>query len=408
MSEKTPIADLSNFDFDELCGAFTIEPGVAYLNHGSFGPSPDVVRRMREQWSEQLEREPMQFFVRKLDTALDTALESLGEFVGCKPGNLAFVPNATVAVNVVIESFPLTAGDEVLFTDQEYGSVIRGWGRKCSRVGAQTRLVRLPSPPSSPAEIVDALVEAISPQTRLIVISHITSVTATIFPVAEVCRAAHARGVRVCVDGPHALAMIDLKLRDIPCDYYCASGHKWLSGPFGSGFLYVASNAKKGLEPAVLSWGKSLSGRPNRWQDEHHWFGTYDPAPYLTLPTAIDFLKSVGIERFRSQTHALVRFARQKLVDEVGAVPLTADDLQWYGSMVTLRLPQVATASLPPGVPHPLSLQLWEQYQIEVPIVQWRDAVHVRVSCHLYNTPRDIERLVIALRELIGNSPSGP
>lgn len=389
---------LSQFDFQQHLGHWELEPGVTYLNHGSFGPSPDCVRQERERWTAELERNPMNFFVRRLDTALDAALESVGKFIGCKPGNLAFVPNATVAMNVVIGSVELASGDEVLFTDQEYGSVIRGWGRACGRVGATTRLARLPSPPDSPADIVDAIMGAVTPRTKLIVISHITSVTATIFPVAEVCRAARERGILTCVDGPHALGMIDLNLREIPCDYYCVSGHKWLCGPFGSGFLYVASSAKKGLEPAVISWGKSLSGRPNRWQDEHHWFGTYDPAPYLSLPSAIDFLETVGLERFRQQTHALTRYARQRLIDERGAVPLTSDSMEWYGSMVTLRLPDVTAVNLPPGVPHPLAQQLWEESQIEVPIVQWRDAVHVRVSCHLYNTPADIDLLVTALK----------
>ena len=384
-----------------LRDAWTLDPGVTYLNHGSFGPSPDVVRRVREQFSEELERQPMDFLVRRLEPYLDSAAESLGAFVGADAGNLAFVPNATCAMNAIAASIPLAAGDEVIVTDQEYGAVVRIWGRACSRAGAKTVLASLPSPPESADQIVDAILGRVSERTRLIIVSHVTSQTATVFPVEAICAAARDAGVPVCVDGPHAIAMRPLEIDRIGCDFYCASCHKWLCGPFGSGFLYIAPKQKSLIAPALVSWGKSLSGRPGRWQDEFQWFGTYDPAPYLALPAAIRFLEEFGLEQFRETTHRLVRHAALRLVDECGAESLVPDRREWYGSMATLRLPRVAASNAWPGKPHPLQVALWEQHQIEVPILQWKDQVHVRVSCHLYNDEQDIERLVSAIRALI-------
>lgn len=380
---------------------WTFDPGVVYLNHGSFGPSPDVVRRARERYSEELEREPMDFFVRRLEERLDAALARLGSFVGTSPANLAFVPNATCAMNVVAASVELGPGDEVLLTDQEYGAVVRLWGRRCGAVGARTVVAPLPSPPGAPEEIVAAIAGRLSERTRLLVVSHVTSQTATSMPVEAICRAARERGVPVCIDGPHALAMRPVVLDRLGCDFYCASCHKWLSAPFGSGFLYVAPHQKQRLMPAITSWGKSLSGRSSRWQDELHWLGTYDPAPYLAVPDALAFLESVGVEQFRTATHVLARRARQRLMEVVGAEPLTPDGVEWYGSMVTLRLPQLPPSEAWPGTPHPLQTALWERHRIEVPVFQWKQAVHLRVSCHLYNSADDVEMLCEAVRAWI-------
>lgn len=384
-----------------LRSAWTLESGVVYLNHGSFGPAPDVVRRARERYSEELEREPMDFFVRRLEERLEGAAARLGAFVGASPANLAFVSNATCAMNVVAASVALSAGDEVLLTDQEYGAVVRMWGRRCAAVGARTVVAPLPSPPASSDEIVAAVAERITGRTRLVVVSHVASQTATVLPVESICRVAGERGVPVCLDGPHALAMRPLALDRLGCDFYCASCHKWLSAPFGSGFVYVAPHRRQTLVPAITSWGKSLSGRSSRWQDELHWFGTYDPAPYLAVPDAIAFLESVGVERFRSETHALAQRARQRLMEVAGAEPLTPDSREWYGSMVTLRLPQLPPSEAWPGKPHPLQTFLWEQHRIEAPVFQWKQAVHLRVSCHLYNSAEDIELLGEAVRAWI-------
>jgi isopenicillin-N epimerase len=372
--------------------------GVAYLNHGSFGPPPRAVRVARDQWTAELDRNPMDFFVRRLDELLEESAAAVARFVGGRPGRLAFVPNATAGMNIVADSCPLQPGDEVLLSSHEYGAVQRIWRRRCAAVGAEVVAAPVSVPLTTSQRCLDELFTRVGPRTRLLVLSHVTSPTAVVFPVAEICRAAREIGLWTCIDGPHALAMRPLALDELDCDFYCASGHKWLSAPFGSGFLYVRGDWSNRLRPTTLSWGRSLSGRPSRWQDEFHWSGTHQPAAWLSLPAAIQFLERVGLDAFRATTHALARHTRQRIVDELHGEPVTPDDAGWYGSMATVALPWLTERAPHPGATHALQQRLWRDDQIEVPLVDWDGQMYVRVSCHLYTRPEHIDRLIAALR----------
>ncbi len=377
--------------------------GVTYLNHGSFGLAPLPVREARRQWLDQLEANPMDFFVRRLEPALDEAADRLSTWLGCEGRDLVFVPNATAGMNIIAQSLPLEAGDEVLLTDHEYGAVRRIWGRRCAAVGAKTTLAALPTEWGSPDEVLDALFGRVTPRTRVIVVSHITSQTSLEFPVAAICQQARQNGLLTCIDGPHALAQTSVQLRQIAADFYTASCHKWLSAPLGSGFLFVRREHQSRMQPVVTSWGRSLGGRSPRWQDEFHWPGTYDPTPALSIPAAIEFLEGIGGDEFRDRTRSLAALARDRLTRECSAVPLQGGPGSGL-SMVTLHLPDLPRSESWPGQPHPLQTRLWEDHRIEIPLFEWHERMHLRVSCHLYNTPHDIDRLVSAMQAAT-NSP---
>jgi isopenicillin-N epimerase len=340
-----------------------------------------------------MDEQPMDFFVRALPSALMTARRCLAEFVGTSESNLVFVENATQAMNVVARNFVLSSGDEVLLTDHEYGAVKRIWERRARETGALCRHVRLPCPIESNEQLVDAIFSGVSDRTKLLVVSHITSPTAVTFPVAEICEKAAARGIPVCIDGPHAIAQLDVHLDRLNCAYYAASCHKWLSAPFGSGFLYVHPRCQSSIQPMQQSWGLLRPAEPKTWDDEFVWTGTRDPSAYLAIPSAIRFLQEVGLEDFRGRTHYLAQYARRELAQFSSDSPIAPDSSNWYGSM--------AHMPLPPGDSNEFQKKLWSQFGIEVPIVSWNERRWIRVSCYLYNRQSEIDTLVSALRTLL-------
>ena len=392
---------------DDLRSLWSLPDDVTYLNHGSFGPSPLVVQAARERWSRRLESQPMNFFVREMEDALETAIAELARFVGTSRGNLVFCDNATAGVNIVGNTVPLAADDEVLLTDHEYGSVTRLWRRRCREVGARVVVQSVPTPFEDDDSIADAVFAGVTDRTKLIVVSHVTSPTALILPVEQICQRARQRGIPVLVDGPHAVAMLPLDLRKLDCDFYAASCHKWLCGPFGSGFLYVSPRWQKHVEPAVVSWGGSISGRQPSWKDEFTWSGTHDPAAYLAVPDAVRFLEEPAsedsnvsrLDLFRKHARELVQLARDRIVSVTGLEALTSDPSRWCGSMISLPLP--LDDDVDPQKRHPLQDALWDRYRIEIPITCWQGRRHVRVSGHLYNTADEVERLATALAELL-------
>jgi len=383
---------------------WSIPIDVTYLNHGSFGPSPWPVQRARKAWSDRLEAQPMDFFIRQMEDELNAASEKLGAFIGAAASDLVFVDNATVAMNIVAGGLKLSPGDEVLLTDHEYGAVQRIWKNACREQSAKAVTCKLPFPITDQQEIVEAVFSSVTEKTRLIVVSHVTSPTAVILPVQKICDRAKERGVQVCIDGPHALAMLPVDIKELGCDFYAASCHKWLSGPFGSGFLYVDRKLQSAMKPVVTSWGGSLGSRPFRWQDEFNWIGTRDPAPFLAVPAAIEFLEEFGFEKFRQQTHQLTQYARQKISSLTGLEPFVPDSPDFYGPMISLPLPPLPAEvqkNLKPNQCDPLLEELWDQHKIELALSHWSGQRLLRVSCHLYNRTADIDKLVEALSETL-------
>ncbi len=371
-----------------------IRPDTVYLNHGSFGPTPRRVRECQRMWQQELASQPMDFFVRKYEPAWLAARCRLADFVGTRPENLVFVENSTAAMNAVANSFPLGKHDEVLLTDHEYGAVVRIWQRACQAVGAaEPQIARLPLRFESAEQVVAAVFSAATDRTRLLVASHITSPTAVILPVQEICREARCRGIAVCIDGPHAPAQIPLAIDELDCDFYTASLHKWVSAPIGSGFLFAAPKWQPVVKPPILSWGRLAPAKPTEWWEEFVWPGTRDPFAYLASTAALDLLAEVGLANFRARSHHLAQYARRQIVELTGLEPPTPNDEHWYGSM--------ASTPLPPGDGRELQAKLWQDYGIEVPVIERAGKRSIRVSCHLYTTTEDIDLLLTALKGLL-------
>ena len=198
---------------------FLLDPGLVFLNHGSFGACPRAVVEAQRRWQDELEANPVDFLSRRSGQLLGHARQALARYLGAHAEHLAFVPNATTGVNIVAQSLALQPGDEVLGTNHEYGACDATFQWVCERRGAAYRKVDIPLPFQA-ASFVDRLMAAVTPRTRLIFLSHITSATALIFPVSDVCAAARARGVLTLIDGAHAPGQVPLNLQAMGADFY--------------------------------------------------------------------------------------------------------------------------------------------------------------------------------------------
>jgi isopenicillin-N epimerase len=373
---------------------FLLRPGVIFLNHGSFGACPRPVFEVYQAWQRELERQPVEFLGRRFAGLMHQARQALAAFVGAHPDDLIYVPNATTGLNLVARSLPLGPGDEVLATDHEYGALDRTWRFICAKRGARYIRQPLPPPVVSEEQVVEAIWSGVTRRTRVLFMSHITSPTAIILPVAQLVRRARAAGIVSVVDGAHAPGQIPLDLEALGADFYAGNCHKWMMAPKGSAFLYARREMQPQLEPLVVSWGwQSETPGPSRFLDEHEWQGTRDIAAYLSVPAAIQFMQAHDWPAVREVCHELVRDARQEVSALTGLEPISPDSPAWYAQMAAFPLP-ACDGEL-------LQRRLYAEFRVEVPIIAWNGRHLVRVSVQGYNTQSDVDALVEALGRLL-------
>jgi isopenicillin-N epimerase len=373
---------------------FLLDPDVVYLNHGAFGACPRPVFERYQAWQRELERQPVQFLDRRLLGLLAEARASLATYLGAGPDDVVYVSNVTTALNIVARSLPLEPGDEILTTDHEYGALERTWTFVAEHRRARVVIQKLPSPLIDPQEVVEAVWAGVTPRTRVLFLSHITSPTAVRLPIEPLIARARAAGIWTMVDGAHAPGQIELDLTQLGVDFYGGNCHKWLSSPKGAGFLYTRPELQALIEPLVVSWGwRPRDAGGSIFVDELERQATHDPSAYLSVPAAIAFQDERDWPQVRRECHELVRLARSGMAELTGVAPLVADDSCWFAQMATLPLPGCDTAVL--------KRRLFDDYKIEIPVPAWGSVPCLRVSVQGYNTRSDIERLLSATAELL-------
>jgi isopenicillin-N epimerase len=391
---------------------WALDPAVEFLNHGSFGAAPVPVLEAQAAIRQRMEREPVAFFSRDLEGLLDAARQALGAFVGADPDDLAFVDNTTTGVNAILRWLPLAVGDELLTTDHEYNAVRNALEAVATPAGARVVTVPIPFPTPGADDVVERVVAAVTPRTRLAVLDHVTSGTALVLPIEELVRALAARGVDALVDGAHAPGMLDVNLDRLGAAYYAGNLHKWVCAPKGAAFLHVRRDRQDGSHPLVVSHGMNSDRTDrSRFRLEADWTGTRDPSPWLAVPTAIELLGGLlpgGWPAIRLRNRDLALRGRDLLCEVLDIAAPTPDAM--VGCMASVPLSVEPAAGRVQGVDlygDPIHDALLAR-SLQVMVTPWPQRPEggpwrrvIRISAALHNDLPQYERLAAALQEIV-------
>ena len=395
----------------ELRKLWSLNPEIAYLNHGSFGATPTDILTHQRSIQDQLEFEPVQFMLRTMPEGLWNAQEALGAFIGSQPEDIVLLDNATSAVNTVIAHLPLEASDEILFVDQVYGACRKTVEFYAQRSGACCRSIPLPLGLSDPQEIVEVVKAAWTPNCKLLLFDHICSPTGWVLPAAEIVQFYESKGTPVLVDGAHALGQIPLDLDGFGASYYVANAHKWLCTPKGSAMLHVRKDKQSTVNaPVVSQWSDwenpTASPRYSRFQMSHAWTGTRDASAMMTIPYALEWMSKLhpkGWTGLQQENTRRARDFRQRLSEVFNEPVLCPDSMVGHmGSMLlptSIRIPEGGQVPIGQGL-SPLWDVLYQQYGIEVVVFPFGERLVLRFSIQAYVSDADLDRLLSALMEV--------
>lgn len=378
---------------------FSLDPEVSHLNHGSFGAVPIAVRDVYRSLLDEVDRNPMAF-ARSIPDRVDAARDRLARYLGADPAGAAFVANATTGVATVVQTlafgtFPdgrrLAPGDEILVNDHTYPGVRIGLERFAGRTGVVVRKVHVPLE-ADDASVVGILMDAVRPTTRLVIVDHIASATAKLFPVADIALAMRGVGVPVMVDAAHVPGMIDADVEAIGADFWVGNFHKWGLAPRATALLCVAPLWRDRIEPLVPTYGDPM-GYPH--SVEHQ--GTRDVTPWLAAPAGLDLLGGLG-PAAREHNVAVAELG-QRLVGSA----LGADSLPYAGPGVSMRV-----IPLPPNtVVDESSANYWRsriaaELRVEINVNSFTGTGGLlRVCGQVYVSDADVRRLADGLPGLL-------
>lgn len=381
-----------NFKF--MKAQFLLDNNITFLNHGSFGACPKPVFEEFQRLQLELEQEPVNFIQKKLPVYLKEAKKPLAKFIGCNVEDFFFTPNPTFAVNTIMRSLNLQAGDEILTTNHEYGAMDRTWHFYCKKSGVKYVRQEISLPIVSKEQILEEFWKGYNANTKVIFLNQISSSTALIFPVKEICDKAQQLGLITIVDGAHVPGHIDLNISELNPDFYTGTLHKWMLAPKGSSFLYVKKEFQADVDPLVVSWGyESLFPSESQFLDYHEYQGTQDVSQYLCTPKVISFLEENNFKEKSKTCRKLVLDNYQRFCDLVGTQPISPISEEFLGQMASIPIRTEKTMEL--------KELLYSKYKIQIPIMPLNGNIYMRYSINVYNSQEDLEVLYQAITDII-------
>jgi len=363
---------------------YTVSPNLLNLNNGGVCPQPKVVQDAHIRFYQYANEAPSYYMWRILDQGREALREKLADLAGCSAEEIAINRNATEGLNTVIFGLNLKAGDEVVLTKQDYPNMLNAWKQREKRDGVKLVYLDLDLPSENDDAIAQQFIKAFTPRTKVVHITHLVNWVGQVLPVRKIADEAHKRGIEVIADGAHSFALFDFKIPDLGCDYYATSLHKWLSAPFGSGMLYIR-------QPKIRNVWALLSNNEPDGPDIRKFesLGTRSFASEMAIGTAIDFHHSIGTARKFARAHYLKNYWAERVRELPGVKIHTSLKPEFAGA--------VALFSIDGMKPGEIESQLLSKYKIHTSPIDWENIHGVRVTPHVYHTPKDLDRLVAAI-----------
>ena len=376
---------------------FLLDPTITFLNHGSFGACPKPIFEEYQRFQLELETEPVLFIQKKAGGYLKTAREKLSDYIGCNSLDVFFTPNPTFAINTIMRSLDLQEGDEILSTNHEYGAMDRIWSFYSKKSGAKYIRQNITLPVTSKEQLLDEFWKGYNSKTKIIFLNHISSCTALVFPVKEICDRARELGIITIIDGAHVPGQMDLNIEDLNPDFYTGTLHKWMLAPKGSSFLYVKKAFQNTLDPLIVGWGyESVSPGECQFLDYQDYQGTRDISSFLTTPKVIEFLEKNNWKSIAKQSKSIVLGNYQRFCDLLHTQPLCPISEEFLVQM----------ASIPVKTTNPIGLKelLFTKYKIEIPVMSLNGNFYLRYSVNGYNSQEDLDVLYAALQDILATT----
>ena len=375
-----------------MINRFILDKKTTFLNHGSFGACTKEVMNQYIEFQYRLENQPVHFIEKEIPDLMTKSRKSLSTFLNVDSNDLILIDNPTTAINEIIRSLKLQPGDEIISTDHEYGAMDKAWEFVTEKTGSIYKNIKLPFPIESDNDITSTLINNCSDKTKVLFISHITSPTAIIFPVKELCDFARKNNIITIIDGAHAPGHIELDIMNLNPDYYIGTCHKWLCTPKGVSFLYVNKEMQNKLDPLIIGWGwRDSETKLSNFQSNHQWWGTRDMSSYFCIPLSIMIHQEK--EMINSRIKCLSRIP--SIRKEINYITKQHDlcPNKMLGHMASMIIPIENHVEI--------KNKLINDYNIEIPIFNWKGKNLLRVSYYLYNQKKDINYLIKALKEIL-------
>ncbi len=326
----------------------------------------------------------------QLDLDKRKTAERLSNLVNCDKDELAITRNTTESLDLIISGFPWKKNDEAIFAMQDYGSMQEMFKLTAKRRGIVNKIISVPNQPENDEEIVSLYEQQITKKTKLIMVSHMINITGQILPVKKICEMAHSYNVDVLVDGAHCVGHIDVDIKDLNCDYYGSSLHKWLSAPLGTGLLFVKKEKISKIEPILAG---HVHQRDNIMRLNH--IGTHPVHSDLAINDAIDYLESIGIERKQNRLRYIQRYWSDKLRFKNNIIINTPTEIQ--------RSCGIANIGVKNKTPDELSKILFNEYSIFTVAIDYANVKGCRITPNIYTNEEELDYFVESIIKIASN-----